>query len=135
MGAANIAMNAESADAPLTGGKRATPAKDLKLPKTFAQYMEEHANLRTVVEEGKGKLMWDRPIPPEALAGLEALSKDFQANLGKIIHDIYVAAKALMCVLPTALKSEVEQLIADKKIPLDLYEILGHCTWGQVKIA
>jgi len=155
--AANIAMNAESADAPLTGGKRATPAKDLKLPKTFAQYMEEHANLRTVVEEGKGKLMWDRPIPPEALAGLEALSKDFQANLGKIIHDIYAAAngifrdlpqgdhkkrakyrfasKTLMCVLPSNLKSEVEGLIADKKITLDLYEILGHCTWGQVKIA
>merc|ERR1712186_277805 len=154
---ATIAMNAESADAPLTGGKRATPAKDLKLPKTFSQYMDEHANLRTVVEEGKGKLMWDRPIPPEALAGLEALSKDFQANLGKIIHDIYAAAngifrdlpqgdhkkrakyrfasKTLMCVLPANLKSEVEGLIADKKITLDLYEILGHCTWGQVKIA
>jgi hypothetical protein len=153
---ATIAMNAESADAPLTGGKRATPAKDLKLPKTFSQYMEEHANLRTVVEEGKGKLMWDRPIPPEALAGLEALSKDFQANLGKIIHDIYAAAngifrdlpqgdhkkrakyrfasKTLMCVLPAALKAEVEGLIADKKITLDLYEILGHCTWGQVKV-
>merc|ERR1712080_723892 len=100
MGAANIAMNAESADAPLTGGKRATPAKDLKLPKTFAQYMEEHANLRTVVEEGKGKLMWDRPIPPEALAGLEALSKDFQANLGKIIHDIYATANGIFRDLP-----------------------------------
>merc|ERR1712080_280739 len=134
MGAANIAMNAESADAPLTGGKRATPAKDLKLPKTFAQYMEEHANLRTVVEEGKGKLMWDRPIPPEALAGLEALSKDFQADHKKRAKYRF-ASKTLMCVLPTALKSEVEQLIADKKITLDLYEILGHCTWGQVKIA
>merc|ERR1712080_382137 len=138
-------------------GPAKTGGTGIKLPKTSAQYMEEHANLRTVVEEGKGKLMWDRPIPPEALAGLEALSKDFQANLGKIIHDIYAAAngifrnlpqgdhkkrakyrfasKTLMCVLPTALKSEVEQLIADKKITLDLYEILGHCTWGQVKIA
>merc|ERR1719145_116877 len=37
----------------LTGGKVSTPADKLKLPKTFAQYMEEHSNLRTVVEEGK----------------------------------------------------------------------------------
>merc|ERR1712102_200693 len=30
----------------LTGGKVSTPADKLKLPKTFAQYMEEHSNLR-----------------------------------------------------------------------------------------
>jgi len=141
----------------LTGGKLATPADKLKLPKTFAQYMEEHANLRTIVEEGKGKLQWERDIPAEALANLENLaSTDFQANLGKIIHDIYqtahglfrdlpqgdhkkrakyrFASKTLMRVLPTTLKAEVEGLIEKQAMTLDLYEILGQCTWGQTKI-
>merc|ERR1712128_282452 len=32
-----------------------------------------------------------------------------------------------------ALKSEVETLIEKNTITLDLYEILGQCTWGQMK--
>jgi hypothetical protein len=32
----------------------ATPAENLKLPRTFVQWMEEHANFRTVCEDGKG---------------------------------------------------------------------------------
>jgi len=155
--AAQIAMDAPSDDPSLTGGKRATPADKLKLPKTFVQFMEEHSNLRTLVDEGKGKLQWERPIPPEALANLETLANaDFKGNLGKIIHDIYAAAngifrdlpqgdhkkrakyrfasKTLMSVLPPAIKTEVEALIAKKEITLDLYEILGQCTWGQSKL-
>jgi len=38
-----------------------------------------------------------------------------------------------MRVLPSALKTEVEGLIASKTMTLDLYEILGQCTWGQAK--
>merc|ERR1712211_68814 len=41
------------------------------------------------------------------------------------------ASKTLMRILPTSLKSEVEGLIEKKAITLDLYEILGQCTWGQ----
>ena len=138
----------------LTGGKVSTPADELKLPKTFTQYMEEHANLVTVINEGKGKLQWERDIPPEALANIEALAaKDFKGNLGQIIHDIYqtahglfrdlplgdhkkrakyrFASKTLMRILPAELKGEVEGLIDQKAITLDLYEILGQCTWGQ----
>merc|ERR1712142_1292499 len=85
----------------LTGGKVSTPADQLKLPKTFATYMEEHAKLRTVVEEGKGKLQWERDIPAEALANLEALAaKDFKGSLGQIIHDIYQTAHGLFRDLP-----------------------------------
>merc|ERR1712083_1186821 len=73
----------------------------LKMPKTFTAYMDEHAALRTMVHEGKGKLQWERPIPPEALASLEALANaDFQANLGKIVHDIYQSAHGLFRDLP-----------------------------------
>merc|ERR1712002_428734 len=159
--AAEIAKNAgtdeEKAKNGLTGGKVSTPADQLKLSKPFVQYMNEHSKLRTIVDEGKGKLQWERDIPPEALANLESLaSSDFKGNLGRIIHDIYqtahglfkdlpqgdhkkrakyrFASKTLMRVLPAGLKTEVEGLIASKTMTLDLYEILGQCTWGQAKV-
>merc|ERR1711892_181939 len=158
--AAEIAKNAgsdeEKAKNGLTGGKISTPADQLKLPKTFVLYMEEHAALRNIVEDGKGKLHWERDIPAAALTNLESLAaSDFKANLGKIIHDIYqtahtmfsdmpqgdhkkrakyrFASKTLMRILPNDLKGEVEVLIEKKTITLDLYEILGQCTWGQKK--
>merc|ERR1712190_412879 len=156
--AAELARNAVSdedkAKNALTGGKTAIPGDQLKVNKTFVQFMEEHSVLRGMVEAGKGKLQWERDIPAAALANLESLaSSDFKANLGKIIHDIYqtahtmfsdmpqgdhkkrakyrFASKTLMRILPTSLKSEVEGLIEKKAITLDLYEILGQCTWGQ----
>merc|ERR1719183_1231256 len=91
--------------------------------------------------------------PTENLNNLA--TTDFKANLGKIIHDIYLtghnmfkdmpqgdhkkrakyrfASKTLMRILPADLKTEVEGLIAGKTMTLDLYEILGQCTWGQGK--
>merc|ERR1712029_842419 len=141
----------------LTGGKVSTPACELKLPMTFVKYMDEHTKLRDMVEEGKGKLQWERDIPAAALANLENLAtKDFKANLGQIIHDIYqtahtmfsdmpqgdhkkrakyrFASKTLMRILPADLKGEVEGLIDKQSITLDLYDILGQCTWGQKKV-
>merc|ERR1712168_1209371 len=138
----------------LPGGKTAIPGNQLKLPKTFAAFMEEHADLRGLIDTGKGDLQWERDIPPAALANLEKLaSGDFKGNLGKIIHDIYqtahimfsdvpqgdhkkrakyrFASKTLMRILPADKKTEVEGLIEKKTITLDLYEILGQCTWGQ----
>merc|ERR1712223_1021524 len=115
----------------LTGGKVSTPTENLKVTVPFTQWMEAHANLRTICNEGKGKLQWERDIPQEALDNLVALaSNDFHKNLGKIIHDIYLtghnlfkdmpqgdhkkrakyrfASKTLMRILPDNLKSEVE---------------------------
>merc|ERR1712038_2025713 len=144
----------EKKDFSLTGGKVSAPTEKLKLAKTFVKYMEEHSNLRTICEEGKGKLQWERDIPPNDLANLENLANtDFHANLGKIIHDIYLtghnlfrdmpqgdhkkrakyrfASKTLMRILPDKMKGEVEALINQKAMTLDLYEILGQCTWGK----
>merc|ERR1711997_359982 len=138
----------------LSGGKTAIPGDQLKITKTFVQYMEEKNNLRNMVEEGKGRLQWERDIPAAALANLENLAKtDFKANLGKIIHDIYqtahtmfsdmpqgdhkkrakyrFASKTLMRILPDAQRGEVEGLIEAGNITLDLYDILGQCTWLQ----
>merc|ERR1711976_789726 len=158
--AAELARNSlsdeEKSKNALSGGKTAIPGDQLKITKTFAQFMEEKNNLRKMVEEGKGRLQWERDIPAAALANLETLAKtDFKANLGKIIHDIYqtahtmfadmpqgghkkrakyrFASKTLMRILPPAAKTEVEGLIEKKKISLDLYEILGVCTWVEPK--
>merc|ERR1739838_837560 len=138
----------------LSGGRCAIPANQLKLGKSFVQFMEDKADLRDMIESGKGNLQWERDIPPAALSNLEGLANsDFKANLGTIIHDIYqtahimfgdmpqgdhkkrakyrFASKTLMRILPPTLSKEIEGKIEEKSITLDLYEILGACTWGQ----
>jgi len=139
----------------LPGGKSAIPGNQLKLGKTFVTFMDAQPELRGLIESGKGNLQWERDIPAAALANLESLANsDFKANLGKIIHDIYqtahqmfsdmpqgdhkkrakyrFASKTLMRILPTSVKGEIEGLIEKKAISLDLYEILGKCTWKPV---
>merc|ERR1712177_43430 len=146
----------KKAEYTISGGRCVIPADQLKIGKSFVSYMEEHANLRTLIDEGKGDLKWERDIPEAALANLENLAKgDFKANLGKIVHDIYqtahqmfidmpqgdhkkrskyrFASKTLMRILPSSISSEIEGLIEKKAISLDLYEILGACTWEQPK--
>ena len=72
------------------------PTESLKVSKSFQDYMGEHSKLRTICEEGKGKLQWERDIPPKDLENLENLANsDFHANLGKIIHDIYLTGHNL----------------------------------------
>merc|ERR1711988_1843934 len=141
-------------DLTLSGGRCAIPGNELKLPKSFAAFCEENKDVRAMVDNGKGNLQWERDIPPAALSNLENLAKtDFKSNLGKIIHDIYqtahlmfndmpqgdhkkrakyrFASKTLMRILPAELSKEVEGLIEKGNITLDLYDILGQCTWTQ----
>merc|ERR1712076_341722 len=148
------AKDAGAEEFKLTGGKASVPTENLKLNASFCTYMDAHPNFRTICEEGKGKLQWERDIPQDALDKLVSLANaDFHQNLGKIIHDIYLtghnlfkdmpqgdhkkrakyrfASKTLMRILPDNLKTEVETLINAKTMTLDLYEILGQCTWGQ----
>merc|ERR1712243_220435 len=140
----------------LTSGKCSIPGDQLKLSKTFVAFMDAQPEFRSLIEAGKGDLQWERDIPAAALANLETLAKgDFKANLGKIIHDIYqtahvmfsdmpqgdhkkrakyrFASKTLVRILPAPFKGEVEALIEKKTITLDLYEILGKCTWKEIK--
>ena len=115
--------------------------------------MDDNKKLRDMIETGKGNLQWERDIPAAALANLESLANsNLKENLGKIIHDIYqtahtmfsdmpqgdhkkrakyrFASKTLMRILPSPVKEEIEGLIEKKTISLDLYEILGKCTWN-----
>jgi len=149
-----LAKDAGAEEFKLTGGKASVPTENLKVSASFCTWMDGHPNFRTICEEGKGKLQWERDIPQDALNNLVNLANsDFHQNLGKIIHDIYLtghnlfkdmpqgdhkkrakyrfASKTLMRILPDTLKTEVEGLINQKTMTLDLYEILGQCTWGQ----
>merc|ERR1712102_247117 len=103
--AADLARESCSEDAKkeltLSGGRCAIPGNQLKLTKTFAQFAADNANLKTMVDEGKGNLQWERDIPPAALSNLEDLAKtDFKANLGQIIHGIYQTAHQMFSDMP-----------------------------------
>merc|ERR1711913_130416 len=52
-------------------GKCSIPAKDLKIGKSFVDFMNENTSLRSMVDTGKGNLQWERDIPPAALSNLE----------------------------------------------------------------
>merc|ERR1711942_342949 len=158
--AADLAREAvaddKKADFTISGGKCAIPADQLKVAKSFQTFMADQPKLRTLIDEGKGNLQWERDIPPEALSNLESLAaKDFKGNMGQIIHDIYqtahqmfmdmpqgdhkkrakyrFASKTLMKILPSGISKNIEDPIEKKAISLDLYEILGACTWEQPK--
>lgn len=85
----------------LSGGKVSTPTESLKVRKTFVQWMGENPSLKTICEDGKGKLQWERDIPQDALDNLQNLANtDFKKNLGKIIHDIYLTGHNLFKDMP-----------------------------------
>lgn len=42
--------------------KVSTPAENLKLHKSFVQWMDDHSNFRTICEDGKGNLKVDIPV-------------------------------------------------------------------------
>merc|ERR1712109_50130 len=114
-------------------GKCSIPAKDLKIGKSFVDFMNENTSLRSMVDTGKGNLQWERDIPPAALSNLENLAKsNFKGNLKKRAKYRF-ASKTLMRILPDAQRGEVEGLIEKGKMTLDLYEILGVCTWIEPK--
>merc|ERR1712014_288888 len=125
--ARNLVPDDKKAELTLTGGKCAIPANQLKLSRKFAAFMEENKKLIDLCETGKGNLQWERDIPPAALKNLEDLAKGDYKKRAKYRF----ASKTLMRILPADKKTEVEGLIEKKTITLDLYEILGQCTWGQ----
>ena len=53
---------------------------------TFKQWMDEHADLRDMIAEGRSKLEWERKIPDEKLMDLKSMldSPEFKTNLPKV---------------------------------------------------
>merc|ERR1712165_405012 len=69
--AADLAREAcsddQKAELTLSGGRCSIPANQLKLKKNFTEFMSEHADLRDMIEVGKGDLQWERDIPAASL--------------------------------------------------------------------
>ena len=137
-------------------GKHAIPGEELKVGRTFHQFMQEKDHLRDMIEDGKGDLKWERDIPDTAWEVLvDMADQDFDENLASIIKNIFniahnlfldlpagpdkkratyrFATKTLLKLLPPKQKAEVDMLISKKRMTLDLYDIVGHCTWYKDK--
>merc|ERR1719348_2410238 len=127
----------------------------------FSVYMLEQfeaaKNLCSEEAKGENTLKSGKCAIPAQDSKLTKLAEeDFKGNLGSIVHDLYhtahvmfsdmpqgdhkkrakyrFASKTLMRLLPPDVKKEVEKLIDKQQISLDLYDVLGFCTWGKDKV-
>merc|ERR1712152_31146 len=126
-----------------------TAEEDIKLSKTFVDYMGAHADIATMIQKGKGKLKWERDVPEDIQAKLEKMATtDSFGNLGQIIHDILGTAnkiyrdmadvgdhkkrakyrfssKTLMSLLPADELKKIEDKVERGEMTVDFYDILG----------
>merc|ERR1719476_1325665 len=122
-------------------------------PQTFKQFMNDHSGLRTMIEEGRGKLEWERKIPDEKLAELKDMlsSADFKANMPKVIKRIYelswdmfgdlprghhknnsmhkLASKTMIEILPENLANHVEKKCGSLAGTPDFFDVIGQVSW------
>jgi len=70
--------------------------------KAFTSWMDDHKDLRTMIEEGKDKLEWYRTVDAAKLEHLKDLMKadDYKENLGVLIRTIYDFAFVTYADLP-----------------------------------
>ena len=57
----------------------------------FVQWMNEHSELRTMIEEGKDKLEWYRQVDPAKLNTLKELmmQDNYKENMSTLIKTLY----------------------------------------------
>merc|ERR1711971_426946 len=122
-------------------------------PQTFKQYMDDHSGLRTMINEGRGKLEWERKIPDEKLSELKDMLScaDFKANMPKVIKRIYelswdmfgdlprghhknnsmhkLASKTMIEILPENLANHVEKKCGSLAGTPDFFDVIGQVSW------
>merc|ERR1711902_184178 len=122
-------------------------------PQSFLQYMDAHGDLRTMIDEGRGKLEWERKIPDEKLEELKTLlaADDFKGNMPKIIKRIYelswdmfgdlprghhknnsmhkLASKTMIEILPPNLAEYVEKKCGSLAGTPDFFDVIGQVSW------
>merc|ERR1712080_517702 len=106
--AMNAATEEDKAKNGLTGGKISTPADQLKLAKTFSDYMKDHANLGNIIHD--------------IYQTAHTMFSDMPQGDHKKRAKYRFASKTLKRILPAPFKEDVEELIVKKTITLDLYE-------------
>merc|ERR1712168_438977 len=122
-------------------------------PQSFLQYMDAHPDLRTMIDEGRGKLEWERKIPDEKLEELKTLlaAENFNDNMPKIIKRIYelswdmfgdlprghhknnsmhkLASKTMIEILPENLAAHVEKKCGALAGTPDFFDVIGQVSW------
>merc|ERR1712241_826593 len=106
--------------------------------------MDQHASLRDMIAEGRGKLEWERKIPDEKLV-------DLKATLPKVIKRIYelawaqfsdlprghhknnsmhkLASKTMIEILPESLIAHVEEKCGSLAATPDFFDVIGQVSW------
>jgi len=128
-----------------------------EFPQTFKEWMDQHAALRDMIAEGRGKLEWERKIPDEKLVDLKEMlaAKDFKATLPKVIKRIYelawaqfsdlprghhknnsmhkLASKTMIEILPESLIAHVEEKCGSLAATPDFFDVIGQVSWFEDK--
>merc|ERR1712212_1196768 len=97
--------------------------------KAFTTWMDEHKELRTMIEEGKDKLEWYRTVDAAKLEHLKELmlADNYKENLGVLIRTIYdFAFVTLMEILPPDIAERVnKKMEEDPSSSHDFLSLVG----------
>jgi len=117
--------------------------------KSFVQWMDEHKELRAMIEEGKDKLEWYRQVDPAKLNTLKELinAPNYKENMATLIRTIYefafltyadlprgpiknnsmrkLAAKTLLEILPPDIASNVQKKLDEQSASPDFVTLVG----------
>jgi len=117
--------------------------------KSFVTWMDDHCELRKMIELGKDKLEWYRQVDPAKLNTLKDLmnSPNYKDNMPSIIRTIYefafityadlprgpiknnsmrkLAAKTLLEILPTEVSTKVQERLEEQGANPDFVILIG----------
>merc|ERR1712012_871587 len=117
--------------------------------KSFVSWMDEHKELRTMIEEGKDKLEWYRQVDPAKLNTLKELinAPNYKENMATLIRTIYefafltyadlprgpiknnsmrkLAAKTLLEILPPDIAANVQKKLDEQSASPDFVTLVG----------
>merc|ERR1719320_192169 len=85
-------------------------------PQTFKQFMDENSGLRTMIEEGRGKLAWDM---------FGDLPRGHHKN--NSMHKL--ASKTMIEILPDNLANHVEKKCGSLAGTPDFFDVIGQVSW------
>jgi len=117
--------------------------------KTFVSWMDDHSELRGMVEAGKDKLEWYRRVDESKISDLKGMigGSDYKEKLGMMVSHLYklafqtyadiprgpikdnlmrkLACKTLMEILPQDVTAKVQKELAEKKLSTDFDTVMG----------
>merc|ERR1712226_58648 len=96
-------------------------------PQTFKQYMDDHSGLRTMIEEGRGKLEWERKIPDEELSW--DMFGDLPGGHHKNNSMHKLASKTMIEILPDHLLKHIETKCGSLANTPDFFDVIGQVSW------